>query len=257
MTGWSAAQYVKFEDERTRPARELLARVPLASVKTAVDIGCGPGNSTELIAERYPAAELTGMDSSPEMLVAARQRLPAATFVEADAATWSPSAPVDLIFANAVLQWVPDHLDVVARLMAHLMPGGVIALQVPDNQQEPSHVAMRSVAASGPWAAKFKTPIAREVIPPVEAYYDRLMPLAARVDVWRTTYHHALADTAAIVEWVKGTGLRPFLDRLDAGERPAFIAAYQAKLAEAYPPRADGRVLFRFPRLFVVAVKLV
>lgn len=255
MTVWSAAQYVKFEDERTRPARELLARVPLASVVTAVDIGCGPGNSTELIAGRYPAARVIGVDSSPEMLTAARARLPAATFIEADAATWSPVAPVDLIFANAVLQWVPDHLAVVARLVAHLTPGGAIALQVPDNQDEPSHGAMRAVASSGPWAAKFAAPIAREVIPSSEAYYDRLAPLAAHVDVWRTTYHHALADTAAIVEWVKGTGLRPFLERLDAAERPAFVAAYQAKLAEVYPPRADGRVLFRFPRLFVVAVK--
>ncbi|MEJ0013447.1 MAG: trans-aconitate 2-methyltransferase [Bauldia sp.] len=245
---------MKFEDERTRPARELLARVPLASVAAAVDIGCGPGNSTELIAERYSAAKLTGVDSSVDMIAAARQRLPAATFVEADVATWSPPAPVDLIFANAVLQWVPDHLEVVARLMAHLNPGGAIALQVPDNLQEPSHSLMREVAASGPWAAKFASPIAREAIPPVEAYYDRLAPLAD-VDIWRTIYHHALADAAAIVEWVKGTGLRPFIERLDAAERPAFVAAYQAKLAEAYPPRADGRVLFRFPRLFVVAVR--
>lgn len=255
MTTWSAAQYVKFEDERTRPARELLARVPLASVASAVDIGCGPGNSTELIAVRYPAAKIIGVDSSAEMLVAARQRLPAATFAEADAATWSPSAPVDLIFANAVFQWVPDHIEVVARLMGSLRPGGAIALQVPDNQQEPSHVAMRATAAEGAWAAKFKTPIAREVIPPVEAYYDRLAPISAHVDIWRTIYHHVLADIPAIVEWVKGTGLRPFLDRLDAAERPAFIAAYQAKLAEAYPARIDGRVLFRFPRLFVLAVK--
>ncbi len=228
--------------------------MPLASVAAAVDIGCGPGNSTELIAERYSAAKLTGVDSSVDMIAAARQRLPAATFVEADVATWSPPAPVDLIFANAVLQWVPDHLEVVARLMAHLNPGGAIALQVPDNLQEPSHSLMREVAASGPWAAKFASPIAREAIPPVEAYYDRLAPLAD-VDIWRTIYHHALADAAAIVEWVKGTGLRPFIERLDAAERPAFVAAYQAKLAEAYPPRADGRVLFRFPRLFVVAVR--
>jgi trans-aconitate 2-methyltransferase len=255
MTEWSAQQYVKFEDERTRPALELLARVPLATANTAVDIGCGPGNATELIAERYPAAKITGMDSSADMLMAARKRLPAATFVEADAASWSPPAPVDLIFANAVLQWVPSHIDVVARLMDHLAPGGAIALQVPDNQQEPSHAAMRAVAAAGPWAAKFKAPIAREVIPPVEAYYDRLLPLAVHVDIWRTTYHHALAGTAAIVEWVKGTGLRPFLDRLDRDERRAFIAAYEMRLAAAYPPQADGRVLFRFPRLFVVAVK--
>jgi trans-aconitate 2-methyltransferase len=255
MTTWSAAQYVKFEGERTRPALELLARVPLASVQAAVDIGCGPGNSTELIAARYPGANIIGMDSSAEMLAAARQRLPAATFIEADVETWSPAEPVDLIFANAVLQWVPDHIAVVARLMGCLTPGGAIALQVPDNQQEPSHAAIRATAAEGPWATRFAAPIAREVIPSVDTYYDRLAPLAAHVDIWRTIYHHVLADVPAIVEWVKGTGLRPFVDRLDAAEQPAFIAAYQTRLAEAYPRRADGRVLFRFPRLFVVAVK--
>jgi trans-aconitate 2-methyltransferase len=254
MTAWSAAQYVKFEDERTRPARDLMAHVPLASVGSAVDLGCGPGNSTELIAERYPGARIVGMDSSGDMLAAARKRLPSATFVEGDVATWQPAAPVDLIFANAVLQWVPDHLSVVARLMGHLNPGGAFALQVPDNQMEPSHAAMRETAAERPWAAKFATPIARDAIPTVEAYYDRLTPFG-RVDIWRTTYHHPMADAAAIVEWVKGTGLRPFLERLDDAERPQFIAAYQAKLAEAYPPRADGKLLFRFPRLFVVAMR--
>jgi trans-aconitate 2-methyltransferase len=252
MTDWSAAQYVKFEDERTRPARDLLARVPLASVAAAVDLGCGPGNSTELIAERYPDATITGLDTSADMLAAARRRLPRATFVEGDVARWTPAAPVDLIFANAVLQWVPAHLEVVARLMACLTPGGVFALQVPDNQMEPSHAAMRATAAEGPWAAKFAPPIARDVIPPVERYYDRLSPFGA-VDIWRTTYHHPMRDPAAIVEWVKGTGLRPFLDRLDDTERPAFLAAYEARLAEAYPLRADGKLLFRFPRLFVVA----
>lgn len=255
MTTWSASQYVKFEDERTRPARELLARVPLPLAASAIDIGCGPGNSTELIAARYPAAKVTGMDSSADMLAAARQRLPAATFIEADVATWMPREPVDLIFANAAFQWVPGHIEVVVRLMGRLTPGGVIALQVPDNQDEPSHVAMRATAAEGPWAPKFQTPIAREVIPGVDAYYDRLAPMSGHVDIWRTTYHHVLADIPAIVEWVKGTGLRPFLDRLDAAERAAFIAAYQAKLAEAYPQRVDGRVLFRFPRLFVLALK--
>jgi trans-aconitate 2-methyltransferase len=254
MTAWSAGQYVRFEDERTRPARELLARVPLVSAERALDLGCGPGNSTELIAGRYPEARLTGVDASPDMLAAARRRLPAAAFVEADVAAWAPQAPVDLMFANALLQWVPDHIDVVARLMGHLRPGGVFALQVPDNQMEPSHEAMRATAAAGPWGAKFTTPIAREVVPPIETYYDRLVRFGP-VDVWRTTYHHTMADTDAIVEWVKGTGLRPFLERLDATEQSAFIAAYQAKLAAAYPRRADGSVLFRFPRLFVVATR--
>jgi trans-aconitate 2-methyltransferase len=251
---WSASQYLKFEDERTRPARDLLAAVPLASAAAAVDIGCGPGNSTELIAARYPGARLTGLDSSPDMLAAALQRLPQADFIEADVATWTPPAPVDLMFANAVFQWVPDHLAVVDRLIRSLTHGGVIAFQVPDNLGEPSHVLMREVAARGYFAAKFRTPMARDEIPSVETYYDRLRPHAARVEIWRTIYHHALADADAIVEWVKATGLRPFLDRLTTDERPDFLSEYREALQEAYPRRTDGRVLFRFPRLFVIAV---
>lgn len=255
MADWSAAQYLKFEDERTRPARDLLNAVPLAAAAEVVDVGCGPGNSTELLAARFPKARLVGLDSSPAMLVAARTRLPLASFVEADVSAWKPAAPVDLIFANAVFQWVPDHPAVVARLVGTLAPGGVIALQVPDNLGEPSHVLMHEVAVRGAFADKFRAPIARETIPAVEEYYDRLRPLAARVEIWRTTYHHALAGAPAIVEWLKGTGLRPYLDRLDAGEQRDFLAAYAAALAEAYPPCIDGSVLFRFPRLFVVAVK--
>jgi trans-aconitate 2-methyltransferase len=251
---WSPTQYLKFEDERSRPARDLLEQVPLGEARTFVDVGCGPGNSTALLAERFPDAALLGVDTSPEMLATARDRLPGASFLEADVASWRPDAPVDLIFGNAVFQWVPDHLAVLADLMRSLTPGGVLAMQVPDNLSEPSHVLMREVATEGPWAAKFAMPIAREPIPPAQAYYDRLKPLAERVEVWRTTYHHALADVSEIVEWVRGTGLRPYLDRLDAAERPAYLARYEAALAKAYPAGVDGRVLFRFPRLFLVAV---
>jgi trans-aconitate 2-methyltransferase len=256
VTAWSPGQYLKCEDERTRPARDLLAAVPLTSAATVVDVGCGPGNSTELLVARYGAARIVGVDNSPEMLVAARQRVPSATFEAGDAATWNPPSPVDLIYGNAVFQWVPDHLAVLERLMGHLAPGGVLALQVPDNLAEPSHLLMRTVALDGPWAAKFATPIAREIIPPVAAYYDRLKPFSARIDIWRTTYHHPLADAAAIVEMVRSTGLRPFLQRLDKAEEGAFLAAYRERIAQAYPPTADGRVVLPFPRLFVVAVRV-
>jgi trans-aconitate 2-methyltransferase len=252
---WSPSQYLKFEDERTRPSRDLLAAVPLDEARAVVDIGCGPGNSTELLARRYPTARVTGIDSSPEMLADARKRLPAATFVEAAAESWSPSGPVDLLFANAVMQWVPDHSAVMERLLAGLAPGGVLAVQVPDNQDEPTHRLMRAVAAEGPWSARFGERIRREVILSPEGYYDRLKPHAAHVEVWRTTYFHPLADAAAIVAWVMGTGLRPFLDRLEKDERPVFLADYERRVAEAYPPQVDGRVLLRFPRLFVVATR--
>lgn len=255
MSAWSPGQYLKFEDERTRPARDLLAAVPLTSATTVVDIGCGPGNSTELLVARFPGARVIGVDNSPDMLATARTRVPSATFEAGDAASWSPPAPVDLIYGNAVFQWVPDHLSVLERLMGDLAPGGVLALQVPDNLSEPSHVLMRDVADDGPWAEKFAAPIAREVIPPVSAYYNCLKPHSARVEIWRTTYHHPLADAAAIVEMVRSTGLRPYLVRLDKAEEGPFLADYSRRIAEAYPPQADGRVLLAFPRLFVVALR--
>lgn len=255
MPTWSPAQYLKFEDERSRPARDLLAQVPLTKAARVVDIGCGPGNSTELLVERFPDAEVIGLDSSPEMLVAARKRLPKVRFIEADAAAWSPDGPVDLLFANATVQWVPRHMEVLARLLGGLAPGAALAVQMPDNLTEPSHALMRAVALEGPWAAKFASPIAREPIATPAAYYDRLKPASARVDVWHTLYQHPLADADAIVELVRGTGLRPFLDRLDAAEQPAFLTRYRDRLAEAYPRLAGGQVLYRFPRIFFVAVR--
>jgi trans-aconitate 2-methyltransferase len=256
MTNWSPGQYLKFEDERTRPARDLLAAVPLAKARSVVDIGCGPGNSTELLAARFPEARISGFDSSPEMVRAAQKRLPRVAFSVADVATWKPDGPVDVLYANAVFQWVPQHLAVLQRLLAGMAPGGAVAVQMPDNFDEPSHFLMREVAKAGPWSRKLADAEGeREEIPPAAVYYDRLKAGAAHVDVWRTVYNHPMADAAAIVAWFTSTGLRPFLNRLDAGEQADFLAAYQAGVAEAYPPLNDGRVLLAFPRIFVVAVK--
>lgn len=253
---WAPGQYLKFEDERTRPSRDLLAQVPLDRVDRAVDLGCGPGNSTGLIIERYGAAGISGLDSDAGMLEAARRRLPGTPFLQADLATWQPDEPVDLLFANAVFQWVPQHLDVLERLMDGLGPGGVLAVQIPDNLAEPSHVLMDATAQDGPWRALFEAkPAVREPRPPPAAYFDRLGPKSARVDVWHVVYNHPMADAAAIVEWVKSTGLRPYLDMAGPAHRDAFTASYLARLTQAYPPMADGRVLLRFPRLFVLAVK--
>jgi trans-aconitate 2-methyltransferase len=230
--------------------------VPLVTARRVVDIGCGPGNSTELLAARYPDADIVGFDTSPEMLASARQRVPRATFVTADAATWMPSAPVDVLFANAVFQWVPDHVAVLRRLIDGLASGGALAVQMPDNFAEPSHFLMREVAKAGPWADKLVDAEGpRENIPPAEVYYDQLQRRAERVDIWRTVYHHPLPDPAAIVAWFKSTGLRPYLQRLGEREQAAYLAAYQARIGEAYPRRADGRVLLPFPRLFIVAVR--
>lgn len=254
MADWSPSTYLKFEDERTRPARDLLAQVPLAAPTTVIDMGCGPGNSTELLAERWPEAHVTGLDSSPAMLAEARNRLPAASFAEADATTWTPDPRTDLVFANAIYQWVPEHLTQLPRVSAALPPGGVLAVQMPDNMAEPSHVLMRETAADGPWAAQLAN-AARQPLPPVGTYYDALKPVASRLDIWHTAYNHVLEGPEAIVEWVKSTGLRPFIDPLTPDHREAFLARYVARIAEAYPRTTDGKVLLRFPRLFIVAVR--
>jgi trans-aconitate 2-methyltransferase len=252
MSDWSPAQYTRFEDERTRPARDLLAQVPLGSPARIVDMGCGPGNSTELLAGRWPSAKVVGLDSSPAMLAEARKRLPAARFDLADATDWVPEPGTDLVFANAIYQWVPDHLVQLPRVLAALGEGAVLAVQMPDNLGEPTHELMRAVAADPRWSGRLAD-AARASLPPPRVYYDALKPAARRIDIWHSAYNHVLDDAAAVVEWVKGTGLRPFLEPLDEAERGQYLARYSREVARAYPPASDGKVLLRFPRLFIVA----
>jgi len=256
MDDWSARQYLKFEDERTRPPRDLLAQVPLARPLLAVDLGCGPGNSTELLIERYPQSEVVGLDSSPDMLRQARERLPKHRFIEADIATWSPAPHTDLLFSNAVMQWLPNHTAVLRRLTEALAPGGVLAVQMPDNTREPALVFQGEVGRSGPWADHPEIKAAsRDDLPSVENYYDLLKPVASHIDIWHGVYNHTMASPQAIVEWFKGSSLQPFLSPLDAAAREKFLAAYTEKIAGAYKPRVDGKVLLKFPRLFIVAVR--
>jgi trans-aconitate 2-methyltransferase len=253
LSDWNPDLYARFEDERTRPAAELLARVPLTVPRQVVDLGCGPGNSTELLAARYRAAHIVGTDTSEAMLAAARVRLPSLTFESGDIATWSPATPVDLVFANASLHWVRDHDRLIPRLMAAVAPGGALAVQMPDNPAEPCHALMRETAADprfAPFLGDAHTQ--RAEILPAGRYYD-LLAAGAEVDVWRTTYHHRMADPAAIVQWLRATGLRPFLDPLPADLQPIFLAEYERRIDTAYPPRADGARLLAFPRLFIVA----
>ena len=253
-TDWSPATYLKFEDERTRPSRDLLAQVRSDGLRKVVDVGCGPGNSTELLAARYPGAEIIGLDNSPAMLEEARRRLPNVRFEFANADVWVPGADVELVFANAVYQWVPRHLEHLPRVLTALPAGATLAVQMPDNLAEPTHRLMREVALAGAWSGPLAA-AARHPLPSAGAYYDVLRPMAARIDIWRTTYYHVLRGADAIVEFVRSTGLRPFLDPLSEAERKEFIAAYTARIAAAYPPLADGNVLLAFPRLFLLAVR--
>lgn len=259
MQDWNPGLYRRFEDERTRPAQDLLARVDLASVDPGrpariFDLGCGPGNSTELLVRRFPEAAITGLDTSDAMLASARARLPQCRFERRDVADWRPQAAPDLIYANATLQWLPDHETLLPRLFDLLAPGGVLAVQMPDNREEPTHRLMRAVAVEGPWAAAIGDAASVRVkILPLEAYYDLLAPRAAAVDIWRTAYQHPMALPAAIVDWVRGTGLKPFIEPLPEDLRAGFLAAYERRITEAYRPQADGRRLLAFPRLFLVA----
>lgn len=254
---WSAKQYVAFEDERTRPARDLLAAIPAVEARSAIDIGCGPGNSTELLVERFANATVRGLDSSTDMINAARKRLPQVQFDTADIDTWSENGPFDVIFANAVLQWVPDHERLLPSLVNRLAPGGSLAIQMPDNLNEPSHRLMREVAADGPWAAKLAGAAGqRTEMASANDYYSMLRSRCARVDIWRTTYHHPLAGGASgVVEWFKGSGLRPFLEPLDEAEKVQYLKQYEAAIEQAYTALADGSVLLPFPRLFIVATR--
>jgi trans-aconitate 2-methyltransferase len=269
---WSAKQYLIFDDERTRPVRDLLAALPMIEVRSVIDLGCGPGNSTEALAARFPGAEVSGIDSSPDMIEAARRRLPRVRFTLQDIEAWRSEGRVgegrhgklerdadayDVILANAVLQWVPDHAVLLPSLIGRLASGGALAVQMPDNLDEPAHRLMREVAASGPWAGKLAAASqARGAMEGAGWYYELLRPVCAKVDLWRTTYFHPLSGGAgAIVEWFKGSGLRPFLEPLDDDEREGYLEKYTAAIARAYPALSDRSVLLPFPRLFIVAIR--
>ncbi|WP_372347800.1 trans-aconitate 2-methyltransferase [Streptomyces sp. KL116D] len=257
---WDPQQYLRHAGHRGRPFADLLARVPALPREPAriADLGCGPGNVTTLLTERWPTARITGYDNSPEMLekakVHATDRL---DFAYADAADWTPARTHDLIMANATLQWVPGHVDAFPRWVDALAPGGTFAFQVPGNFDAPSHALMRELADSARWKDRLAGVLRHgdAVLTPT-AYLERLAGLGCAVDAWETTYTHLLEGQDPVLDWVKGTGLRPVLAALDAdpAARDAFVTEYRDLLREAYPATEHGTVL-PFRRIFVVAVK--
>jgi trans-aconitate 2-methyltransferase len=252
---WDPELFLRFEAERFWAARDLIARLE-TEPRFVYDLGCGPAASTRELCRRFPKAEVVGIDSSPRMLVEARRRLPDVTFLEVDIANWVPERRPDLIFADSALQWVPHHESLFPRLMDMLAPGGVLAVQMPDNRQEPSHALMRLIAADGPWSDRL-VPIAktRAVIATHTDYYNWLQPVSERLEIWQTTYVHPLDGVDAVVDWFRGSALLPFLAPLAEDERRDFLARYRADLADAYSVELDGRLLFLYPRLFVLARK--
>jgi trans-aconitate 2-methyltransferase len=256
MSDWNPKEYLNFKTERAQPADDLIARLPNRAPQNIVDLGCGPGNSTALLRQAFPSAVITGIDSSPAMIATARQAVSSATFVEADVAGWRPSAQTDLVFSNALFQWLPERDQVMKRILQSLKSAAVFALQMPDNLDEPCHRLMREVAADGPWRVKLISAVeARRKLGDETHYYDLFAPLSEQVQIWRTTYVHALGNHEAIANMLASTGLKPFLDVLTEEERKAFRADYVARLSEHHPVARNGRVLFRFPRLFVIAIR--
>ncbi len=249
---WDPERYLTYADERGRPFVELVARVAAEAPATVVDLGCGPGNLTGLLADRWPDAVVTGLDSSAEMIAAARDAQPALTFEVADLRAWEPAdASVDVVVSNATLQWVPGHLELLPRLVRSVRPGGWLAFQVPGNFGEPSHTLRASLADRPPYAAH-----TRDIADPAShdpaVYLDALAGLGCAVDAWETTYLHVLTGEDPVFTWVSGTGARPTLQALPDDLRGEFEEEFKALLREAYPAR-EGRVVLPFRRIFVVA----
>ena len=253
---WNPGQYLKFAGQRMRPAIDLMNQVALEAPSVVYDLGCGPGNVTPFLMGRWPEARHVGIDSSEEMLEKARAEHPGGQWLQSDAATWTPEAPAELIYSNAALQWVDNHAALFPRLMDQLAPGGVLAVQMPHNHAAPSHMGMRDVVEEGPWRDKLE-PVLREFpVHDPDVYYDYLAPLASSLNIWESIYAQVMEGDNPIAEWTKGSALKPLLDALpDADENAAFFEAYSKRMQEAYPKRADGKTLFHFRRLFIVAVK--
>ncbi|KAA5605656.1 methyltransferase domain-containing protein [Roseospira marina] len=260
---WTPSDYLAFADHRLRPALDLLARVPLERPAHVVDLGCGTGTLTRHARTRWPDAAILGVDASPAMLARARaESAPDIAWAEADIATWTPprEARPDVLLSNAALHWLGDHDRLFPRLLSLLAPGGVLAVQMPRNFDRPSHALVKTVAADGPWADRFADLIARPApVDPPDAYAARLLAAgAADLALWETDYQQILpGGPETIADVTRSTTLRPWLARLedDPTKRDAFLAAYRARVAAAYTALPDGRTLFPFRRLFLIATR--
>ncbi len=253
---WDPDQYERYKTYRDRPALDLMLQIPQTLEPGEIwDLGCGTGEHAVLLARRHPLARTHGLDSSTAMLAKAKARAEDVDWVLGDAGTWAPERPADLIFSNAALHWLGDHERLFPRIMQQLAPGGVFACQMPVSYQAPQHVLMRETAADGPWAQRLAAVDGVKPLGRSEDYYDWLSPLSRELDVWTTTYLHVLSGEDPVVDWMLGTGLRPYVEALSEPERPAFLQAYRARVSQAFPRRTDGTTPLPFERLFLVAVR--
>lgn len=251
---WDPGQYLRYAGPRRRPALDLLSQVDVSDPREIHDLGCGTGYLARLIADRWPDAHVVASDNSPEMLAEARLMPSKIEWRQLDATQWNPETPLDVIYSNAVLHWIPNHDELISRLLASLRPGGQLAVQMPLSWYEPSHELMRAILdeeqlGTPELRARYATP---NVADPGH-YADFLADRAATVDLWTTRYFQVLHGPDAVLEWVSGTGLRPIMEALGAAEYAVFINRYAPALRKAYPARDDGSTLFPFPRIFFVA----
>jgi len=257
MPTWNPDQYLKFSDERTRPCRDLAARIAIERPRRIIDLGCGPGNSTAVLAEHWPGADIAGIDNSADMVAKARASYPAINWSVGDIAVWAESAgeTYDIVFSNAALQWVPDHAVLFPKLLNRASPGGALAAQMPANLDAPAQAIMRDLAQSGRWRDRLAA-VRNWFSHDFDFYYDALAPHAAALELWSCEYVAKMNGVEGIVEWYRGTGLRPYLDALGEGtESDAFLAEYLTLLRPAYRTHSDGKVIFPFRRIFVVAYR--
>lgn len=249
---WSPQQYLKFSQPRLRPAIDLLARIPMVAPRCVYDLGCGAGNVTALLVDRWPQAQVIGVDDSAAMLAEAARTLPQVRWVQHSLVGWQPDDPVNVIYSNAALHWLPQHAQLFPALVAALSPGGVLAVQMPRNFSAPSHTLIGAVARDGRWRERLEPLLGPAPVAEPQDYYALLAPLAVSLDIWESEYLQVLSGDDPVKEWTKGTWLRQFLERLQPAERVAFEADYTQRLRAAYPRRADATTLFPFRRLFIV-----
>jgi len=256
---WDSKQYLKFTDHRLRPAQDLINRINIEQPESICDLGCGPGNVTRLLAGRWPGAAITGIDSSPEMLSKAGEETTDINWVKGDIGTWAPNFAPHMIFSNAALHWLDDHQVLFPKLVSFLNPGGVLAVQMPRNHGAASHTLRDDVAAEGPWADLLAGLAQKAPVAEADFYYDLLAPQSRSIDIWESEYAQILEGDNPVLEWVRSTALKPYLDAFDRAAKPdwkeSFIDQYAQRLNKAYPKRRDGRTLFAFKRLFMVCKK--
>ena len=256
LLDWNSAQYLKFVKERTQPSLDLISRIKIENPAKIIDIGCGPGNSTNALYEKFPNAEIVGLDNSNDMLEKARNKYPFICFMEFDAAceNWNIGKDYDIVFSNACIQWVPDHYTLLPKMMSVLKKGGIMAVQMPIQRDEPIRKIIAQVISTDKWKHKLEFKRTLNMLSD-EKYFDILSELSDDFNIWTTTYFHRMKSCNDIIEWYKSTGLKPYLDCLDENDKVLFLKDVHNEVSKCYKNQDHGEIILKFPRLFFTAIK--